>query len=147
MTRLTQPQHETYFCSATVLWPHGVLFRSRKPKARRGKILFINAVNEVTLERAQSFITDDHLRCVVRAYRDFKDEPGFTHVVPIEEIRAKEGNLGIFPLYVGGETQVQTDEATQLATEALAMRLDNSTEVRNRLRPLLTSSFGADPLL
>ncbi|MEQ1853793.1 MAG: hypothetical protein ABMA01_19635 [Chthoniobacteraceae bacterium] len=47
---------------------------------------------------------------VVRAYQDFKDEPGFTRVVPSAEIRAKEGNLSI-PLYVGGETQAQTDAA------------------------------------
>ena len=61
-------------------------------------------MNEVTRERAQSFLTDEHLQRVVRAYQDFKDEPGFTRVVRIEEIRAKDGNLNI-PLYVGGETQ------------------------------------------
>ena len=38
--------------------------------------------------------------------------------MPIEEIRAKEGNLSI-PLYVGGETQAQTDAATEMATTAL----------------------------
>ena len=95
-----------------------VVCRTQKPKARRGKILFINAVNEVTRERAQSFLTDEHLQRVVRAYQEFKDEPGFTRVVPIEEIRAKDGNLSI-PLYVGGETQSQTDAATVTATTAL----------------------------
>jgi type I restriction-modification system DNA methylase subunit len=95
-----------------------VVCRTQKPKARSGKILFINAVNEVTRERAQSFLTDEHLQRVVRAYQDFKDEPGFTRVVPIEEIRAKEGNLSI-PLYVGGETQAQTDAANETATTAL----------------------------
>ena len=50
--------------------------------------------------------------------RNFKDEPGFTRVVSIGEIRAKDGNLSI-PLYVGGETQAQTDAATESATTAL----------------------------
>jgi len=95
-----------------------VVCRTQKPKARRGKILFINAVNEVTRERAQSFLTDDHLQRVVEAYRNFKDEPGFTRVVPIEEIRAKDGNLSV-SLYVGGETQAQTDAATETTTTAL----------------------------
>lgn len=95
-----------------------VVCRTQKTKARRGKILFINAVNEVTRERAQSFLTDEHLQRVVSAYQDFKDEPGFTRVVPIEEIRAKEGNLSI-PLYVGAETQVQTDAAKETAVNAL----------------------------
>lgn len=69
---------------------------------RRGKILFINAVNEVTRERAQSFLTDDHIKRIVQAYEAFTDEPGFTRVVGLEEIRAKDGNLSI-PLYVRPE--------------------------------------------
>ena len=46
-----------------------VICRTAKPKARRGKILFINAVNEVTRERAQSFLTDDHIERIVAAYQ------------------------------------------------------------------------------
>lgn len=119
-----------------------VVCRTQKPKARRGKILFINAVNEVTRERAQSFLTDEHLQRVVRACQDFKDEPGFTRVVPIEEIRAKEGNLSI-PLYVGRETQAQTDAATESATtalpDALAGWLESSRKVRDSLQTLLTA--------
>ena len=120
-----------------------VVCRTQKPKARRGKILFINAVNEVTRERAQSFLTDEHLQRVVRAYQDFKDEPGFTRVVPINEIRAKEGNLSI-PLYVGGETQAQTDAAAESATsalpDALAGWLESSSIVRSSLSALFQIS-------
>ena len=47
---------------------------------------------------------------------------GFSRLVPIEEIRAKEGNLSI-PLFVGGETQAQTDAATESATTALPKAL------------------------
>ena len=42
--------------------------------------------------------------------------------MPIEEIRANEGNMSI-PLYVGGETQAQTDAATETATIALPVAL------------------------
>jgi hypothetical protein len=82
------------------------------------------------------------LQRVVRAYQDFKDEPGFTRVVPIEEIRAKEGNLSI-PLYVGGETQEQTDAATESATtalpDALSAWLESSSAVRQSLSSLLSA--------
>ena len=119
-----------------------VVCRTQKPKARRGKILFINAVNEVTRERAQSFLTDEHLQRVVRAYREFKDEPGFTRVIPIEEIRAKEGSLNI-TLYVGGETQAQTDAAVETAAtalpDALKCWLESSSQLRNSLSSLLSS--------
>ncbi len=120
-----------------------VVCRTQKPKARRGKILFINAVNEVTRERAQSFLTDEHLQRVVRAYQEFKDEPGFTSVVPIEEIRAKEGNLSI-PLYVGGETQAQTDVAAESARTALPEALLGWLESSAKLRAALSSLLRAE---
>jgi len=119
-----------------------IVCRTQKPKVRRGKILFINAVNEVPRERAQSFLTEEHLQRIVRAYQDFKDEPGFTRVVPMEEIRAKDGNLSI-PLYVGGETQAQTDAAAETATtalpDALSGWLESSRKVRDSLQTLLTA--------
>jgi type I restriction enzyme M protein len=118
-----------------------VVCRTQKPKDRRGKILFINAVNEVTRERAQSFLTDEHLQRIVRAYQEFTDEPGFTRVVPIEEIRAKEGNLRI-PLSVGGETQEQTDAtegATTALPDALAAWIQSSVAVRWNLSSLTSA--------
>ena len=69
-----------------------VICRMNKPKARRGRILFINAVNEVTRERAQSFLTDDHIERIVDVYQRFKDEPDLhasflsRRSVPIAEI-------------------------------------------------------------
>jgi type I restriction enzyme M protein len=80
-----------------------VVCRAGKPKARRGKILFINAVNEVTRERAQSYLTDAHIERIVAAYRAFRDDAGFAHVATLEAIRAKDGNLSI-PLYVPAQT-------------------------------------------
>jgi type I restriction enzyme M protein len=98
-------------------------------------------VNEVTRERAQSFLKDEHLQRIVRAYQDFKDEPGFTRVVPIEEIRAKEGNLSI-PLYVGGETQAQTDAATESATTVLPDSLAGWIRSAEIVRQSLTAILG-----
>ena len=114
--------------------------KSRGRGTRRGKILFINAVNEVTRERAQSFLTDDHLQRVVRAYQEFKNEPGFTRVVPIEEIRAKEGNLSI-PLYVPSETGTVQDSSAEYRTnglpDALSAWMESSLAVRKSLHSLL----------
>lgn len=76
-----------------------VICRMNKPKKRRGKILMINAVNEVTRERAQSFLTDDHIDKIVDAYRKFEDVDGFAKVADINEVTEKGNNLSI-PLYV-----------------------------------------------
>jgi type I restriction enzyme M protein len=76
-----------------------VICRTMKPKSRRNKIIFINAVNEVTRERAQSFLTEEHINRIVGAYRDFKNIDGFSRVANNDEIRENGNNLSI-PLYV-----------------------------------------------
>lgn len=80
-----------------------VICRSKKPEDRKGKILFIDAVNEVTRERAQSFLTPTHIDRIVDAYRTFGDEDGFTAVATLAEIAVKQNNLSI-PLYVKRNT-------------------------------------------
>ena len=76
-----------------------VICRSKKPKARKGKILFIDAVNEVTRERTQSFLASEHIDRIASAYRNFRDEDGFTAVATLAEIAMKQNSLSI-PLYV-----------------------------------------------
>jgi type I restriction enzyme M protein len=76
-----------------------VVCRTSKPLARRRRILFINAVDEVTRERAQSFLTEDHIEKIVSVYRDYRDVTGFAQVVSADAIRANKANLSI-PLYV-----------------------------------------------
>jgi restriction endonuclease S subunit len=94
-----------------------VICRTAKPKPRKGRILFVNAVNEVTRERARSFVADEHIERVVAAYGQFKDEPGFARVATLDEIRAKGGTLSI-PLYVESATANGTLEVKE--TDSLA---------------------------
>ena len=117
-----------------------VICRSAKAKARKGRILFINAVNEVTRERAQSFLTDAHIERIVASYRDFTDVAGFARAVPLADIRAKDGNLSI-PLYVApapvaGEPQTGYASAPDLG-RALGDWLESSRKVRGALQALL----------
>jgi len=96
-----------------------VICRMNKTKKRRNKVLFINAVNEVTRERAQSFLTDDHIQRIVAAYRSFRYEGGFAQVISNDEIREKGSNLSI-PLYVradngnGNDNDIQEVERVSL---------------------------------
>lgn len=118
-----------------------VICRTRKPKACRGKILLINAVNEVTRERAESFLTNDHIEHIFSDYEKFADDPGFARVVTLEEIRAKDGNLSI-PLYVtpatNGSTAIspETTGVTGLLS-ALSGWLQSSGRVRHELKSVL----------
>ena len=84
-----------------------------KPKARKGRILFVNAVNEATRERAQSFLTAEHIGRIIDAYRAFEDQPGFARVATLAEIGAKDGNLSI-PLYAGAAVARQERAARRM---------------------------------
>ena len=102
-----------------------VFCRSRKPADRRGKVLLIDAVNEVSRERAMSFLRPEHQARIAGAYAAFADEEGFAKVVSLEAIAASDFSLSI-PLYVKrpasagveGEGQPATLRETWQAWEA-----------------------------
>jgi len=70
-----------------------------KKKERRGKVLFINAVNEVKRESAFSYVTDDQIAKIHQAFVNYKDIKSFSRVAPIKDVLANAGNLTI-SLYV-----------------------------------------------
>ena len=64
-----------------------------------GKVLFIDALNEVTRERAQSFLKPAHQQRVLQSFHAFAAEEGFSAVATLEKIIANGSNPSI-PLYV-----------------------------------------------
>ena len=76
-----------------------VVCNRRKAKARKGKVLFIDALNQVTRERAQSFLKSEHQQRILEIFKAFVAEDGFSAVATLEQIAANEANLSI-PLYV-----------------------------------------------
>jgi type I restriction enzyme M protein len=90
-----------------------VVCRTKKPKPRRGKILFIDAVHEVARVQAQSFLKAENQARILHAYQTFASEPGFATVATLDTVAAQDSSLSI-PLYVrrkasnGVETEAQT---------------------------------------
>ena len=78
-----------------------VVCRTRKPKDRKGKVLLIDAADQVTRERGQSFLTPEHIRTIAVAYQRCTDDHGFAAVATLNDIAANEFSLSI-PLYVRG---------------------------------------------
>ncbi len=76
-----------------------VFCRSKKAPKRRGKVLLINAVNQVARERATSFLREEHQARIEAAYAAYEDKPGFAAVARLEDIAAQGFSLSI-PLYV-----------------------------------------------
>lgn len=116
-----------------------VICRMNKPKERRGRILLINALSEVTREHAQSFLTGDHIEHIVEAYQRFKDESGLARVVSHHEIRSKSGNLSI-PMYIASGENASEIPGTSVASSfghLVSSWIDSTLKVRNGLGKVL----------
>jgi type I restriction enzyme M protein len=86
-----------------------IICRMQKPPERKGKILFINAINEVTVEKTQSFLEDHHRKKILDAYQTFRDIEGFSKVVPVDEIQKNQSRLKIGD-YININHHVREDE-------------------------------------
>lgn len=73
--------------------------RLKKLKERKGKILFIDAKDELRIERTLAWLEPKHIKKISDAYWDFKDEEGFSRVVDSAEVLKNNGNMSI-QLYV-----------------------------------------------
>ncbi|ADU32517.1 type I restriction-modification system subunit M [Evansella cellulosilytica] len=76
-----------------------IFCRTNKKEDRKGKILFINAINQVRRERTMSYIDPEHIEEIKGVYDEFKSINGFSNVVEVDEVLKNNANLNI-PLYV-----------------------------------------------
>jgi type I restriction enzyme M protein len=107
-----------------------VICRNNKPARRRGQVIFIDAVNEVTRERSMSYLKPEHQERIADAYHAFKDVEGFAKVASLADIRANDGNLSI-PLYVRGKAV--SDEKGEYAADGLKKVVKAWTESSSSL--------------
>jgi type I restriction enzyme M protein len=94
-----------------------VICRTQKPKSRRNRILFINAVNEVTRERAQSYLRDEHIQRIADAYHAYENVPNLASVETLDSVRSHSWDLRLH-YYVTpekGNQVLQTDNSSDLA--------------------------------
>jgi type I restriction enzyme M protein len=111
-----------------------VICRSRKSAYQKGKVLFIDALDQVTRERAQSFLTEEHIARITGIYDAFEGVPGFATVATLDQISANNGNLSI-PLYV---TRNNGDSSAITFDQALADWRQSSAAVRSSASDLLS---------
>jgi len=97
-----------------------LVFRQRKTKERRKKVLIVNASREYKTGRAQNELLPEHVEHIYEWYRGFKDVEGIARVVTLDDISANENNLNI-PRYVEAKTEQKTisvKEATKCLQES-----------------------------
>ena len=90
-----------------------LITNNNKPADREGKILFVDAREELRREKTISYLLPEHIEKIHNAYLDFKTTEGFTYVAEDSEILEKESSLNI-PLYIkdiNGEVISEPSEA------------------------------------
>ena len=93
-----------------------VICRTNKPFNRRGKILLINAVEEVTRKNAQSYLEDEHIAHIASAYENYADEENYAKVVTVADVESNDYSLNI-ALYVRPEDGKSPVKALDEAVE------------------------------
>lgn len=110
--------------------------RMNKQKERKGKIIFINAVNEVKIERSNAWLELHHIKKIFSAYKNFKDENGFAKVVKKEDVLNDYcGNLSL-QLYVKRENQEQEHEIENLIESVCKSQKELNISVEKLLSKL-----------
>lgn len=87
-----------------------LICRSNKPESRKGKVLFINAENEVTQKGTDIYLEPEHIEKIVDAYNAYTPIDQFAAVASIEDIANKEYKLSI-PQYVIKKGVTRSTEA------------------------------------
>lgn len=67
--------------------------RTNKEDKKKGKVLFINAFNEVKDEKTISYLLDKHIKKIYNAYNEYKDIDGFAKVINVEDILKNDSSL------------------------------------------------------
>ena len=86
-----------------------LVFRQKKAKERKNKVLIVDASKEFKTGRAQNELLPEHVERIHGWVRDYTDVEGIARLVTLEEIAANDHNLNI-PRYV--EPKVTTEVLT-----------------------------------
>jgi type I restriction enzyme M protein len=109
--------------------------RWNKPSERKGKVIFINAVNEVSRREAFSFLSDEHIKKIYKAFSEFKNVSGFAKVVDNKDILKKKANLSI-PLYI---SEMIHESKKEGLSELVNTWLSDSNSLKKRTKSLFAA--------
>ncbi len=76
-----------------------MVFRQNKEPERKGKILFIDASDQIRTGRAQNFLEPEHVERIHNWLREYADVENYVKIATMDELAENDFNLNI-PLYV-----------------------------------------------
>jgi type I restriction enzyme M protein len=107
--------------------------RMKKPKERKGKIIFIDAKDEIRIERTNALLEKHHIKKIIDTYKQLAEIEGFSSVNTNKEVLSNNSNLNI-QLYVRPKEILNENNLEDLI-EAIK---SNNIEYNNSLKSLFT---------
>lgn len=108
-----------------------VICRTHKELGNQGKILFINAVQEVTRKNAQSYLEETHIAHIASAYENYVDEENYAKVATVKEVADQDYSLNI-ALYARSGMEIEpilsvSECVDDWLSQSIAMREQTNT--------------------
>jgi type I restriction enzyme M protein len=104
--------------------------RMKKPKERKGKIIFIDAKDELRIDRTNAWLEPKHIDKISKAYWNYKDIDGFTKVVSNKATLENNGNLNI-QLYFKQNNAINENKVEDLITEIKSSQKSINNSLQN----------------
>ena len=117
-----------------------VVCSKNKPDERKGKVLFINGLEQVIEEKQMSFLSDENIKTLFGLYNGYEDVHRLSHVATLDEIRDKDYSLNV-PMYVEkydlGEIEESIQELIQQWNESSSDVKQHTTELFSTLKEVI----------
>jgi type I restriction enzyme M protein len=92
-----------------------LIIKKNKEKHKKGKILFINAVEEVKQKSTLGFLEAEHINKIFDAYNSFESKDDFAVLVDTKEVLSNNSNMAI-NLYVRPDSLSSKDKVSFMET-------------------------------
>ena len=89
-----------------------VVCSKNKPDERKGKVLFINGLEQVIEEKQMAFLSDKNIKTLFGLYNGYENVHRLSHVATLDEIKDKDYSLNV-PLYVEKYDLGEIEESIQ----------------------------------
>lgn len=112
-----------------------MICRAQKNAASKGRVLFINALKEVTRKNAESKLEPAHIEKILKAYRERPSDGVFSYDATNEEIAKNDFSLAI-PLYAHQSIIPRGDAEARSLEEVVGDWIETSSALDGSLNDL-----------
>ena len=107
--------------------------RMKKTAKRQGKIIFIDAKEELRIERTIAWLEPQHIKKISDSYWNFADAEGFAKVMNNNEVLENNGNLSL-QLYIKQTASINKNNTIELIADIK----DGQQQINSSLENLFT---------